>query len=91
MILFPPQDGNKPGKAIKGMGKGERTPATTQPQERPLGSRKSHPNHVMLHLETLLLNLRLSEEALPIHQKLSMYHLWRNNPTCCKVLSHDLT
>lgn len=80
MILFPPQDGNKPQKAIKVMGKGERTPATTQPQERPGGSRKSHPNYVMLHLETLLLNLRLSEEALPVHQKFSRYHLWRNNP-----------
>lgn len=37
--------------------------------------------HVMLHLETLLLNLHLSEEAFPIHQKLSMYLLWRNNPS----------
>lgn len=40
-----------------------------------LNQQEEPPHHVMLHLEMLLLNLYLSEEAFPIHQKLSLYLL----------------
>lgn len=66
---------------MKAMGKGERAPTTMQLlQERAWGGQKSHTDHLMLHLETLLLNLQLSEDFLLILGKLSMYHVCRNKP-----------
>lgn len=89
-----PQDGNKPWEARKGTDKG--TEGTCHPATE-AALMQHNLDHVMLHLKILLPNLHLSGEAFLIHQKLSRYHLRRNDPAhpchpiCHNALTHALT